>query len=139
MADVHSKEQRSYNMSRIKSIDSKPEVTVRKYLFSKGLRYRKNDKRFAGKPDIVLPKYKTVVFIHGCFWHKHIGCKYYVPPKSNTGFWEEKLEKNRIRDEKNIKILINDGWRVITVWECELKKPFRDERLIRLYNEIKMR
>ena len=136
MSDVHSKEQRSYNMSRIRSKDTKPESIVRKFLFSKGLRYRKNDKRYAGKPDIILPKYNTAVFIHGCFWHKHIGCKYFVPPKSNTDFWESKLENNRIRDENNITQLENSGWHIIVVWECELKKTVRDKRLERLYEEI---
>ena len=136
MADNHSPQERSYNMSRIRSNNSKPEKTVWKFLFSKGFRYRKNDKRYAGKPDIVLPKYKTIIFVHGCFWHKHIGCIYYVPPKSNIAFWEDKLEKNRIRDENNVSILQAGGWRVITVWECELKKSVRDEKLNRLYGEI---
>jgi len=136
MADVHSKETRSYNMSRIHSKNTKPETLVRKYLFSRGLRYRKNDKRYPGHPDMVLPKFRVIVFINGCFWHKHIGCRYYVPPKSNTEFWEEKLETNRLRDDRNIKSLFNSGWKVIVVWECELKKPVRQERLEKLYTEI---
>ena len=137
MADVHSKEKRSYNMSQIRSKDTKPEILVRKYLFSCGLRYRKNDKRYPGRPDIVLPKYQTIVFINSCFWHKHIGCKYFVLPKSNIEFWDNKLENNRLRDNHNINQLCSSGWNVIIVWECELKKAIRNERLARLYNEIR--
>ena len=136
MADTHSPQVRSYNMSRIRSTNTKPKELVRKYLFSRGLRYRKNDKRYAGKPDMVFPKYKTAVFINGCFWHKHIGCRYFVLPKSNIDFWDNKLEANRQRDEKNIFKLCSDGWKIIVVWECELKKPERDERLKKLYSEI---
>ena len=102
MMDVHSKETRSYNMSRIRSKNTKPEEIVRKHLFSLGFRYRKNDKRYPGTPDIVLPKYKTVIFINGCFWHGHSGCKYFVVPKSNTEFWQNKIAANIARDdEKN--------------------------------------
>lgn len=136
MADNHSKETRSYNMSRIRSRDTKPETIVRQYLFLCGLRYRKNDRRYPGIPDMVFPKYKTIVFVNGCFWHKHNGCRYYVPPKSNTSFWEDKLEKNRLRDKRNIDILSTDGWHVIVVWECELKKPVRQKRLEKLYRQI---
>jgi len=136
MADVHSKETRSYNMSRVRSGNTKPEEMVRKYLFSRGLRYRKNDKRLPGKPDLVFPKHRVVVFVHGCFWHKHIGCHYFVLPETNAVFWDEKLEGNRQRDERNISQLQAYGWRVIVVWECELKKPVRDRRLNRLYGEI---
>lgn len=98
--DVHDQKTRSYNMSRVKGKDTKPEEIVRKYLFSQGFRYRKNDKRLPGKPDIVLPKYKTVIFVNGCFWHKHEGCKYFVWPKSNSEFWKEKIESNIVRDKK---------------------------------------
>lgn len=136
MADNHSVKVRSYNMSRIRSINTKPEVVVRKYLFSKGLRYRKNDKRFPGKPDIVLPKYKVIVFVHGCFWHAHKGCPDYVLPKSNKHYWHTKLKRNSIRDAENINQLSNEGWRVIIVWECELKKAVRDARLALLHSEI---
>ena len=101
MVDKVSKEIRSYNMSRIRSKDTKPEILVRSYLFSKGLRFRKNDKRYPGSPDVVLPKYKTIVFVHGCFWHLHEGCKYAVMPKSNVEFWEKKLYGNRERDKHN--------------------------------------
>ena len=105
MVDKVSKEVRSYNMSRIRSKDTKPEILVRSYLFSKGLRFRKNDKRYPGSPDIVLPKYNTVVFVHGCFWHLHDGCKYAVMPKSNVDFWKKKLYRNKERDERNQKEL----------------------------------
>ena len=136
MADNHSPEIRSYNMSRIKSINTKPEEIVRKYLFSKGLRYRKNDKRYAGKPDIVLPKYRTIIFVNGCFWHCHAGCSDFVVPKSNQKYWLPKLERNRLRDKANEESLKQDGWHVIVVWECELKKRSREERLEKLYKEI---
>jgi DNA mismatch endonuclease (patch repair protein) len=134
--DKHSKETRSYNMSMIKSSGTKPEEAVRKYLFSKGLRYRKNVKTLPGKPDIVLPKYKTIVFVNGCFWHGHKGCKYFVMPKTNVEFWTEKITKNIARDEITYKKLQNMGWNVIVVWECELKKDKRNNTLECLYNDI---
>ncbi len=136
MADNHTKEVRSFNMSRIHSKNTKPEEIVRKYLFSKGLRYRKNDKRFPGHPDIVLPKYKTIIFINGCFWHMHEGCSKFVLPKSNTDYWLPKLIRNKQRDTQNIQLLESRGWTVIIVWECELKNSIREERLERLYREI---
>jgi len=120
--DVHSKETRSYNMSRIKGKDTKPEEIVRKFLFAQGFRYRKNDKRLPGKPDIVLPKYKTVIFVNGCFWHGHAGCKYFVWPENNKEFWKNKIKTNIERDRKKRSELEALGWNVITVWECELKK-----------------
>ncbi len=123
-------------MSKIHGKETKPEALVRKFLFSRGFRYRKNDKRYPGKPDIVLPKYKTVVFIHGCFWHGH-SCKKGHIPQSNTGFWQTKLFKNRERDRKNEAALAALGFRVLTVWECELgNKSLREERLSRLAEEI---
>ena len=136
MTDVHSKETRSYNMSRIKGKDTKPEVLVRKYLFSKGLRFRKNDKRYPGHPYIVLPKYKTIIFVHGCFWHFHENCRYAVMPSSNVDFWKKKLNGNRLRDERNKKALTEMGWNVIVIWECQLKKCKRDQTLEDLYLEI---
>ena len=119
--DVHDKKTRSYNMSRIKGKNTKPEEIVRKYLFSKGFRYRKNDKRLPGTPDIVLPKYKTVIFVNGCFWHGHEGCKHFVWPKDNADFWKMKIESNIMRDVRKNKELVDSGWRVITIWECEIK------------------
>lgn len=137
MADVHTPEVRSYNMSHIKGKDTRPEVIVRKYLFSQGFRYRKNDPHLPGKPDIVLPKYKTVVFVNGCFWHKHEGCKYFVWPKSNTEFWKQKISKTVERDKQEYKQLEDLGWHIVVVWECELKKKVQGERLERLCHEIK--
>ena len=136
MADNHSPSVRSYNMSRIRSKDTKPEELVRKYLFSRGLRYRKCDKRYPGKPDIVFPKYRTAIFVNGCFWHWHDACQGFVMPKSRLDYWQPKLERNRQRDFEHIAKLHAIGWSVITVWECELKKNVRDERLTRLYDEI---
>jgi DNA mismatch endonuclease (patch repair protein) len=136
MADNHSPQVRSYNMSRIKSRNTKPEEIVRKFLFSKGFRFRKNDKRFPGKPDIVLPKYKTAIFVHGCFWHCHECCPDFVHPKSNQDYWESKLARNRLRDVEHIAALKANGWTVIVVWECELKKAVRIERLEKLCMEI---
>lgn len=118
--DNHTVEQRHYNMSRINSKNTKPEEQVRKFLFAHGFRYRKNDKRYPGHPDIVLPKYKTVIFVNGCFWHIH-DCKEFVLPKSNLDYWLPKLERNKQRDKENIEKLQSLGWNVIIVWECELK------------------
>lgn len=136
MTDNLSPQARSYNMSRIRSTNTKLEELVRKYLFAKGFRYRKNDRRYLGKPDIVLPKHRTIVFVHGCFWHYHENCPYCVMPKSNTEYWRPKLENNRNRDRKNIDELRAAGWRVIVVWECELKGKTSDARLESLASEI---
>lgn len=122
--DGLSREKRSWNMSRIRATDTKIEVSARKYLFAQGFRYRKNDKRFPGKPDIVLPKYKTVIFVNGCFWHMHVGCKYGRLPKSNTDYWKEKLERNTKNDAIHIQRINDMGWKVITIWECELRRDF---------------
>lgn len=127
--DVHDKKTRSYNMSRIKGKNTKPEELVRKYLFSQGFRYRKNDKRLPGSPDIVLPRYKTVIFVNGCFWHGHKGCKYFVWPKSNEDFWKNKIETNVERDKKKTAALEELGWKVIVVWECELKAEHKENTL----------
>lgn len=123
-------------MSRIKCRDTKPEEMVRKYLFSQGFRYRKNDRRFPGTPDIVLPKYKTVIFVNGCFWHGHNDCRYFVIPKTNTEFWINKIEKNRQRDVKNINALQALGWKVIVVWECQLKNGKADNTFSELKKNI---
>jgi DNA mismatch endonuclease (patch repair protein) len=123
-------------MSRIPSSNTKPEEMVRKCLFAKGFRYRKNDRRYPGKPDVILPKYHTVVFVHGCFWHYHENCPYFVMPKSNVEFWQAKLENNRNRDRVNIEKLCASGWRVIVIWECELRKNSREARLQSLADEI---
>ena len=134
--DKISLEQRSYNMSLIHGKDTKPEILVRKYLFGRGLRFRKNDKRLPGHPDIVFPKYKTVVFVHGCFWHGHESCKYFVMPKSNVEFWENKIHTNIERDAAISEKLTELGWTVLVVWECDLKPWMREQTLSSLYRRI---
>lgn len=124
MADSLSPEKRSWNMSHIRSKNTSVEVKVRKYLFSLGFRYRKNDKRLPGKPDIVLPKYKTVVFIHGCFWHRHPNCKRATTPKTREDYWIPKFQRNVENDKKNISILQSSGWHTIVIWECEVNHQF---------------
>lgn len=126
MADSLSPEKRSWNMSRIKGKDTSIEVRVRKYLFSQGFRYRKHVSTLPGKPDIVLQKYHAVVFVNGCFWHRHTGCRKAYMPKSRVDFWQEKFERNVQNDSLHRKELINAGWRVFTVWECEVKKYFEN-------------
>jgi len=134
--DHLSKEKRSWNMSRIRSTETKPEERVRKYLFSKGFRYRKNDKRLPGKPDIVLPKYRAVIFINGCFWHCHKGCSRANVPKSNLEYWKVKLENNVRRDLEEYQRLAELGWRVLIVWECELNKKVFSETMEKMVNNI---
>jgi len=120
MADNHTKAVRSKNMSHIRSKDTRPEEIVRKYLFAKGFRYRKNVKALPGCPDIVLPKYHTVIFVNGCFWHKH-DCPRFVWPTSNEEYWRKKILGNVERDKKVYSLLNDQGWNVVVVWECELK------------------
>ena len=129
MADVHTPEIRKYNMSRIRGKDTKPEETVRKYLFSHGFRYRKNVRELPGKPDVVLPKYKTVVFVNGCFWHHHNGCRYFKWPESNAEFWRRKISDNEKRDLKNYSMLESLGWNVLVVWECDVKEKRLEDAL----------
>ena len=137
MADVMTPEQRSRCMAAIKGKDTKPEMIVRKYLFSRGLRYRVNNRKLPGSPDIVLKKYKTVVFIDGCFWHGHEGCKYYRLPKTNVDFWRHKIAMNIAHDYANCVDLRLAGWKVIRVWECDIKtKVNREATLESLYQEI---
>jgi DNA mismatch endonuclease (patch repair protein) len=133
--DVHNKKTRSYNMSRIKGKNTKPELLVRKFLFANGYRYRLNVKTLPGKPDIVLPKYKTVIFINGCFWHGHEGCRYFVIPKTRTQWWIEKITGTQKRDREAENQLIELGWIVITLWECELK-PKQFEATIKRLPDI---
>ena len=135
--DVHSKETRSFNMSRIKGKNTKPEILVRKYLFSQGLRYRLYSKKLPGRPDIVLQKYHMVIFIHGCFWHGHEGCRYFVVPKTRTEWWLNKINTNRENDRKNCELLKEMKWNVITVWECSLKKKKQESTLNNILNMIK--
>lgn len=130
MADVMTSEQRSRCMAAVKGKDTKPEMIVRKYLFSRGLRFRVQVRKLPGTPDLVLPKYKTAIFVNGCFWHGHEGCKYFRLPKSNIEFWKEKIERNIERDKDSMHALLDLGWNVIRVWECELrKKPNREDTL----------
>lgn len=135
--DVHDKETRSYNMSRIRSANTKPEELVRKYLFAKGFRYRKNVNTLPGKPDIVLPKYKTCIFVNGCFWHKHEGCKYFVWPKNNAEFWKKKINGNAERDIQQQNSLREQGWNVIVVWECEVRKDRFDNTMATVEKTIR--
>jgi len=121
MADVHSKETRSYNMSRIKNKNTRPEILIRQFLHKNGFRYRLHVNTMPGKPDIVLPKYKIVIFINGCFWHGHSSCKYYKVPKTRTEWWLNKINTNINNDIKATKNLIDLGWKIITIWECEIK------------------
>ena len=121
MTDVHDIEARSFNMSMIKGKNTKPEILVRKFLHRHGFRFRLNYSRLPGKPDIVLPKYKTVIFVNGCFWHGHEGCKYFVIPKTRTEWWLNKINRNKTRDQENRVKLQEMGWNDVTVWECEIK------------------
>jgi DNA mismatch endonuclease (patch repair protein) len=136
MVDVHDKETRSFNMSRIRSKNTKPEMLVRKFLFANGFRYRLHVKKLPAKPDIVLPKYQKVIFIHGCYWHGHEGCKYFVLPVSRIEWWKTKIENNKKRDERNIADLLKLGWQPIIIWECELKRDKREKTLNKLFLEL---
>lgn len=118
--DVHSPEQRSYNMSRIKSKNTKPELLVRKWLWSQGYRYRLHQNNLPGKPDIVFTRHRKAVFVNGCFWHKH-HCKFFKWPQTNTEFWKKKINENVRRDRKYYQALIGNGWKYHIVWECELR------------------
>lgn len=129
MPDRLTKEQRYKNMSAIKGKDTKPEKVVRKYLWASGYRYRLNHPRLPGRPDIVMRKYRTCIFVNGCFWHGHSGCKYYTVPKSNTKFWTDKVNKNQERDVNVQHQLASMGWHCITIWECELKSDLREKTL----------
>lgn len=126
MADIISKERRSWNMSRIKGKDTKPEAQVRSWLFLHGYRFRKNDRRLPGVPDVVLPRYRTVIFVNGCFWHHHKDCRYAYMPKSRITFWEDKFVRNIVNDKFHRDRLEAMGWKVITIWECELKNNMNE-------------
>jgi len=127
MADFLSPVERSQRMTRIRSKDTVPEITLRRALHSRGFRYRLNDKQLPGKPDLVLAKYRAVIFVHGCFWHRHGGCKVATTPKSNTSFWTEKFDRNVARDTRVTDQLISKGWRVLVAWECELDSSRKAE------------
>ena len=121
MPDRMTIEQRHNNMAAIKGKDTKPEILVRKFLWARGFRYRLNHPRLPGKPDIVLRKYRTCILVNGCFWHGHEGCRYYVMPKSNTQFWQNKIRRNRERDHEVLHRLAEMGWHTIVIWECDYK------------------
>ena len=133
MTDVHTKEQRHKNMAAIRAKNTKPEIIVRKFLWSHGYRYRLNHSKLPGKPDIVLRKYRTCIFVNGCFWHKHEGCKYFVEPKTRTEFWMNKINRNQERDKEVKQQLAKMGWHSITIWECELKPSNKDKTLESLF------
>ncbi|MGM9857192.1 MAG: very short patch repair endonuclease [Candidatus Limisoma sp.] len=137
MTDVLSKEQRKRCMSHVRGKDTKPEVMVRQFLFAQGFRYRLYRKDLPGKPDIVLPKYRTVIFINGCFWHGHSGCKYATIPEANHDFWLAKISGNVERDKSNYAKLFELGWKVIEIWQCELKPKFREQTLNNLLTELR--
>lgn len=124
-------------MAAIRGKDTKPELIVRKFLFARGFRYRLNHPRLPGHPDIVLRKYRTVIFVNGCFWHGHEGCKHYVIPKTNVSFWQAKIERNRNRDAENLRSLYSMGWHCLTVWECQLKPKQRQQTLESLENTLR--
>lgn len=134
MADIHDKKTRSYNMSQIKGKNTKPEMLIRKFLFANGFRYRLHDKKLPGRPDIVLPKYKTVIFVNGCFWHGHENCRYFSIPKTRTKWWKEKINKNILNDGIKQELLKELNWKVIVVWECEVKILNCDHMRIKLLN-----
>ena len=135
MADNHTKKQRSMNMSHIRSTNSKTEETVRKYLFSQGLRYRKNVRKLPGCPDIVLKKYRTVIFVNGCFWHHH-DCGRFVWPSTKEEYWHKKIDRNVERDKEDQQALEELGWQVLVIWECQLKRKNALTNLQNLYEKI---
>ena len=136
MADVHSREVRSFNMSRIKGKDTKPEIIVRKFLHSQGFRFRLHKKKLPGKPDIVLKKYNTIIFVHGCFWHGHNKCKYFVIPKTRTDWWITKIEKTKKLNKGNNIRLRKLGWKIITIWECRLRPKKIEKTLNNLLTKL---
>lgn len=136
MADVHDIATRSYNMRQIKGRDTKPEIIVRKYLHAHGIRYRLHNKNLPGKPDLTLKKFHTVIFVNGCFWHGHEGCKYFVLPKTRTEWWQDKIEETKKRDNKKMKELKECGWNSVVIWECELKPEKRNASLKNIFFTI---
>ncbi|MDE3247682.1 MAG: DNA mismatch endonuclease Vsr [Bacteroidota bacterium] len=137
MTDVHDRATRSYNMSRIRGTHTKPELLVRSHLHRAGFRFTLHSRKLPGKPDIVLPKYKTVIFVQGCFWHGHTGCRYFVVPKTRTQWWVDKISHNQSNDLKAAKQLRTLGWRVLFLWECRLKPPKRMATLQKLVTTLR--
>ena len=136
MPDNHTPEQRHRNMASIRSASTKPELVLRHAIWHRGFRYQLNNRRLPGSPDVVLPKYRTVIFVHGCFWHGHKDCKNYTVPKTNTDFWVAKVARNQERDQEVWRKLEAKGWSVIVVWECQLKKANLEETIDRIAGEI---
>ncbi len=136
MADVHTPEIRSFNMSQIKNKNTKPELLLRKSLLSYGFRYLLHKKDLPGKPDIVLPDYNTVIFVHGCFWHGHNGCKYFVVPKTRTEWWTDKIKKTQKKDKAVKIVLKKTGRKVMTVWECELRPKNVEKTILKIVSQI---
>lgn len=138
MIDILTKEKRSWNMSQIKGKDTKPEILLRSIIHRSGLRFRLHDNKLPGKPDIVLPRYKTAIFVNGCFWHRHEGCKYAYMPKSRMEFWESKFARTVQRDAEKSRELMELGWHVFTAWECEVNNDSDDllERLLIFLKEL---
>lgn len=139
MADTVDKEKRRIIMKSVGTKHTKPEMIVRRFLFSEGFRFRLHEKKLPGTPDIVLPKYKTVIFVNGCFWHGHDNCKKASMPKSNVDFWRNKIEKNRFNDFKNLQELPKLGWNVYTVWDCELSPTKRPTAFANLMKSLKQK
>lgn len=138
MADIHNRQTRSYNMSCIKAKDTKPELLVRRFLHNCGYRYKLYDKSLPGKPDVVLPRFRTVIFIHGCFWHGHSRCKFFKVPKTRTKWWSEKINRNKLNDSMAIRTLRKEGWKVIVIWECGLRPAKLETTLLTLFAELSM-
>ncbi|MEJ7609933.1 MAG: DNA mismatch endonuclease Vsr [Ferruginibacter sp.] len=136
MADIHSKETRSYNMSRIAGKNTAPEMLVRRFLHGLGYRYGLHSKTLPGKPDIVLTRYKTIINVHGCFWHGHENCRYYSVPKTRRKWWSDKINGNIRNDEKTELLLRKAGWKVITIWGCELKSLTMEKTLSKLAKRL---
>jgi len=136
VVDIISEERRSWNMSRIRSKNTKPEMVVRSMLHRMGFRFRLHDRKLPGNPDIVLQKYKTVIFVHGCFWHRHSGCSYTYTPKSRVEFWEVKFQKNVNNDQGNIRVLRESGWQVKVIWECETKDTDKLSEIISAFLKV---
>ena len=137
MSDILNKEQRHKCMSNVRNKNTKPEIMVRKFLFSHGFRFRINKKELPGKPDIVLPKYKTIIFVNGCFWHGHENCKHATLPVTNHEFWETKISINKARDKEVRERLTNEGWRIIDIWQCQLKPKTKEQTLDNLISILK--
>ena len=131
MTDVVDSQTRSRMMASIRGRDTKPELIVRRFLHREGLRFRLHGRDLPGRPDIVLPRRRSIVFVHGCFWHRHSGCRFAATPETRRQFWKNKLAANVVRDARNLKLLATSGWRVFVVWECEVESSARLRRLVR--------